>query len=111
MGYKSHSHDNLPACIHELGQLEFKAHWARFFLDIGTTDELSLDILINMLIGFSTDYVTILQIILGGDNIEWSKPNRKSHMQQIKETGITQDEMLDERGDRSKITPIKETNK
>merc|ERR1712224_719476 len=56
--------DKMPACFHELGNIEFNGRWARFFVDMGTTDELSSDILINMLIGFSKDIFTLSQIII-----------------------------------------------
>lgn len=32
---------------------EFKGSWARFHVDLGTADELALDVLLNMLVGFS----------------------------------------------------------
>lgn len=39
--------------------------------DLGTGDELGLDVLINMLSGCSEDYVGIKQLIVGGENKDW----------------------------------------
>jgi hypothetical protein len=75
--------DKMPSCFHELGDIEYDGRWARFFLDMGTTDELSPDILINMLIGFSKDITTLSQIILGGENSNWQRPYRQSRIQQL----------------------------
>jgi hypothetical protein len=91
-------HSKIPACFHELGTIEFKGCWTRFFLDMGTTDELSIDILINVLIGFSKDFATITQVILGGENIDWTTPTSPSRLRNlfsnIRETGLAQDEIL-----------------
>jgi len=88
----------IPACFHELGNIEFKGCWTRFFLDMGTTDELSIDILINVLIGFSKDFAIIKQVILGGENIDWIIPTHLSHLRNlfsnIRETGLAQEEIL-----------------
>lgn len=43
-------------------------------LDLGTADELSLDVLVNMLIGVSTDLVGLRSIALGGVNEDWPLP-------------------------------------
>merc|ERR1712118_539231 len=73
----------IPACFHELGNIEFKGRWARFFLDIGTADELSIDVLINLLVGLSSDVIPIAQIILGGENDDWRCPYRETRMEQM----------------------------
>lgn len=39
--------------------------------DLGTGDELGLDVLINMLSGCSEDYVGVKQLIVGGENEDW----------------------------------------
>lgn len=39
--------------------------------DLGTGDELGLDVLINMLSGCSEDYVGVKQLIIGGENEDW----------------------------------------
>lgn len=43
---------------------EFKGSWARFHVDLGTADELAMDVLINMLVGFSFEVCR-----LGGLNL------------------------------------------
>lgn len=73
----------VSACFHELGNIEFRDSWARFSLDMGTTDELSLDILINLLIGFSKEFTTFTEIILGGENLDWPRSTHKSRLEQL----------------------------
>merc|ERR1712151_1232439 len=69
MKYKDETAGN-PACLHGLSGIEVKGRYARFFLDIGSADELSLEILLNMLIGFSRDIVPLDQVIIGGAKSE-----------------------------------------
>jgi hypothetical protein len=42
-------------------------------IDIGTSDEMAIDILLNVLIGFSTDISGIKTIYVGGENEDWPK--------------------------------------
>lgn len=82
--YKTDDTDKkTPAYFHELGDIEYKGTWARFFLDIGTADELSVDILVNMLVGFSKEFVALSKIVLGGDNTNWSKPDIQSRNERL----------------------------
>lgn len=89
----------IPACFHELGEIEFRGKWARFFLDIGTADELSIDVLLNMLLGFSKDFFPITKILMGGDNADWTRPPRQSRMEllwnQIRESRIIDKELTE----------------
>ncbi len=45
-------------------------------LDMGTADELALDVLLNMLMGFSRECCGIKRICVGGENDTWPLPNR-----------------------------------
>ena len=42
---------------------------------MGTSDELSLDILINTLIGFSRDLAGLQRVVVGGVNSDWPVPS------------------------------------
>jgi len=83
--------ETIPAFLHELGKIEFKGKWARFYLDMGTCDELSLDILVNLLIGFSKEFSTFSHIVFGGENTDWKRPRQTSRMEllwrEMRETG------------------------
>ena len=41
------------------------------WVDFGTSDALSIDVLINALKQISNDYVKIDQLIIGGENSDW----------------------------------------
>ena len=45
-----------PGCLfHAMGEVEFKDTWARCWFDLGTSDELAIDVLINSLSVFSKE--------------------------------------------------------
>jgi len=63
------SHDRTSASLfHAIGEVEYRGKWARVWMDLGTADEMALDVLINSLITLSREYVGIKQIVIGGDN-------------------------------------------
>jgi len=62
----------MPSLMHNLGQLEYQNSWSRCWVDFGTADPLSIDILINALHQVSIDYVKIAELIIGGENSDWS---------------------------------------
>jgi hypothetical protein len=63
------SHDRTSASLfHAIGEVEYRGRWARVWMDLGTADEMALDVLINSLITLSREYVGIKQIFIGGDN-------------------------------------------
>jgi hypothetical protein len=65
---------SLMALMHNMADLEYEGLWARSWLDLGTSDALALDVLINALQQFSRDYVTIETLIIGGENEDWPIP-------------------------------------
>merc|ERR1712124_185061 len=73
----------MPAYLHELGKIEYSGAWGRFKIDMGTTDELAFDILINILIGFSLNLTQLENIVIGGDNYIWRKPLKPSRKEQM----------------------------
>ena len=62
---------SLPSLMHNVGQMEYQKFWSRCWVDFGTSDPLSIDILINALNQFSNDYVEISDLIIGGENEDW----------------------------------------
>jgi hypothetical protein len=50
-------------------------------LDLGTADELALDVLLNMLVGFSADAAGIKSIQIGGDNESWPAPAQEEEFE------------------------------
>jgi hypothetical protein len=63
------SHDRTSASLfHAIGEVEYRGKWARVWMDLGTADEMAIDVLINSLITLSREYVGIKQIVIGGDN-------------------------------------------
>lgn len=68
---------SLQATMHDMGELECRGNWARFWVDMGTSDELAFDILINALKSFSKEHVGIRQILFGGDNEDWKRPEQE----------------------------------
>lgn len=61
----------LSASMHEMNAMEANGNWVRFWVDLGTTDEMALDILLNALIGFSKEHVGVRKVVLGGQNEDW----------------------------------------
>ena len=62
---------SLPSLMHNLGQMEYQNIWARCWVDFGTSDAISIDVLINALNQVSNDYVKIQDLIIGGENEDW----------------------------------------
>ena len=52
--------------------MEYQNLWSRSWVDFGTSDSLSIDILINALNEISNNYVKIDELIIGGENNDWS---------------------------------------
>ncbi len=44
--------DSMGSFLHDVGEAEHRGAWARVRVDMGTCDELALDVLINMFMGF-----------------------------------------------------------
>eukprot|EP00892_Ulva_mutabilis_P006425 jgi/Ulvmu1/4154/UM019_0133.1 len=71
LSYETGPREEIKSYYHELGPLECNGSWLRFRADLGTGDEIGLDVLINMLSGCSEDYVGVKQLIVGGENEDW----------------------------------------
>ncbi|KXZ52510.1 hypothetical protein GPECTOR_9g554 [Gonium pectorale] len=64
----------MASYVHEIGEVEYQDNWARVWVDMGTADELALDVLINMLVGYSAQMAGLRSITLGGENEDWPVP-------------------------------------
>lgn len=61
----------LPALMHNLGEMEYQGDWARCWADLGTSDGVALDVLINALRQLNNDLVEIAEVVIGGVNDDW----------------------------------------
>lgn len=72
MAYDSEEKERaLPALMHSMGVMEYREDWARCWLDLGTSDPLALDVLINALDRLNSDVVEIVELCIGGLNEDW----------------------------------------
>ncbi|CAL5223590.1 g6127 [Coccomyxa viridis] len=75
---QSQSDTALQALFHDMGAVEQQGSWCRCWFDLGTADELGLDVLINTLTCFSKENVGIKQLIIGGVNKDWPVPKKQA---------------------------------
>ncbi|KZV29639.1 Ribonuclease P protein component 3 [Dorcoceras hygrometricum] len=63
-----------PTAFYNIGDLEIQDNLARIWVDIGTSEPLLLDILINALTQISSDYIGIKKVMFGGTEFgTWSE--------------------------------------
>ncbi|KAK1312723.1 hypothetical protein QJS10_CPA07g00913 [Acorus calamus] len=55
-----------PTTFYNIGDFEIQDNLGRIWVDIGTSETLLLDILINALNNISSDYIGIRQVVFGG---------------------------------------------
>jgi hypothetical protein len=73
MHYDEQTADNsLMALMHNMGEFEYEGTWGRCWFDLGTSDAIALDILINALKQLSKEYVSIATLFIGGENEDWT---------------------------------------
>lgn len=61
----------MPALMHNMGQMEYEQNWARCWIDLGTSDGIALDVLINALRQLDSDVVQLEELLIGGVNEDW----------------------------------------
>lgn len=72
MDYDQHGMDeSLMALMHNMSEFEYQGTWGRCWFDLGTSDAIALDVLINALQQFNQDYFPIQRLIIGGENPDW----------------------------------------
>jgi hypothetical protein len=73
---------SFQALMHNMGDVEYEGTWARCWFDLGTSDAIALDVLVNAVQQFSRDYVQIAQMLVGGQNEDWPvDPRRRSDLE------------------------------
>ncbi len=60
------------APMHNMGDIEYLGVWGRCWFDLGTSDLIAIDILINAINQLSKEFVQIDRIIIGGQNEDWA---------------------------------------
>lgn len=79
MNYDEQLADNsLMALMHNMGEFEYLGRSARCWFDLGTSDAIAFDILINALKQLSQEYVTIDLLCIGGENEDWPVEDSES---------------------------------
>ena len=68
----SNAQETLMAPMHNMGNWEYLGVWGRCWFDLGTSDLIAVDVLINALGQLSKEYVQIIRIIVGGENEDWT---------------------------------------
>lgn len=63
--------------MHNMGEFEYLGIWGRCWFDLGTSDLIALDVLINALKRLGEEYLQINQLIVGGENEDWPIGNSK----------------------------------
>ena len=61
----------LPSLMHDMAAFEYQQEWGRCWVDLGTSDALSLDVLINALRQLNRDVVELEELLIGGLNDDW----------------------------------------
>lgn len=78
MPYNEETADHkFMALMHNMSDFEYQGCWSRCWFDLGTTDAIALDVLINALEQLNKDYVTIERLIIGGENPDWKIPGKR----------------------------------
>lgn len=85
MRYSAEERDESACVFHAMGEPEFKDNWMRCWFDLGTSDELALDVLINALSVFSKEHVAIQQLVVGGVNADWAQDVEAPRKQLLEE--------------------------
>jgi hypothetical protein len=81
MEYNNEDADNtLMSPMHNMGEFEYAGVWGRCWFDLGTSDLIAIDILINALNQLSKEYVSINKLIIGGENEDWQVDNKNQAM-------------------------------
>ncbi len=84
MSYDEQMADNsLMALMHNMGEFEYLGTWARCWFDLGTSDAIALDILINALKQLSKEYLSIERLCIGGENEDWPVEDSESRPSSI----------------------------
>lgn len=70
--------DALMSPMHNMGDFQYNGNWGRCWFDLGMSDLIAVDILINALQQLSREYVGIKRLIIGGVNADWAVDDRSA---------------------------------
>lgn len=65
------SNESMVALMHNMGEVEYLGTWGRCWFDLGTSDAIALDILINSMQTLCKEYLELDRLIIGGENEDW----------------------------------------
>jgi len=68
---------SMVALMHNMGEFEYEGEWGRCWFDLGTSDAIALDILLNAILQLSEEYVVIEILYIGGENEDWPVENEE----------------------------------
>lgn len=63
--------NSMMSLMHNMGDFEYERNWGRCWFDLGTSDAIAIDVLINSLQQLSKEYIAIERLIIGGENEDW----------------------------------------
>ncbi|MCD9643463.1 hypothetical protein HAX54_030970 [Datura stramonium] len=64
----------MPSSFHDISNVEFQDNWCRVWVDLGTADFFSIDVLLNCLTVLSSEYIGIQQVVFGGRRMgDWEE--------------------------------------
>jgi hypothetical protein len=73
MDYDEQIADNsMMALMHNKSEFDYQGTWGRCWFDLGTSDVIAIDVLINALKQLAKEYVAIERLVIGGENEDWS---------------------------------------
>jgi Protein of unknown function (DUF3531) len=61
----------LVSLMHNMGEVEYLGTWGRCWFDLGTSDAIALDVLINALTTLCKEYMELDRLIVGGEIDDW----------------------------------------
>lgn len=70
----------MMAPMHNMADFEYQGIWGRCWFDLGTSDLVAIDVLINALTQLSQNFVQVKRIIFGGQNEDWQAEARPESM-------------------------------
>lgn len=76
---------SMMAVMHNKSEFEYEGTWSRCWFDLGTSDAIALDVLLNSLNQLSKEFVSIEKLFIGGENEDWPVGNRSHSLFQESE--------------------------
>jgi hypothetical protein len=61
----------MMAPMHNMADFQYEGVWGRCWFDLGTSDLIAIDVLINALTQLDKEFVPIRLLIIGGENEDW----------------------------------------